>query len=251
MNELTAVIIDDEALSRDRLRSLLAAHSTLIQVIDEASDGQEGVTKVNRSKPDVIFLDVRMPLLNGFELLKRLEYNPRVVFTTAYEEYAVKAFELNSIDYLLKPFRADRLEITIDKLKTERIQSISSKSLDELLLQLRKKSIAHSISVKSGNKIQLIKFSDVTHFSAEDKYTFIHTLSGGKYIENRSLRQLLPELPPGFMQIHRAILLNFDLIDDIKKGTKSRFNFRMKDHNGTRLQSGTTYGPSIKEKLGL
>ncbi|WP_310587864.1 LytR/AlgR family response regulator transcription factor [Emticicia agri] len=111
------ILIDDEPLAISRLKRLLSHYSAVISIIDEAHNGQEGLEKIEAQKPDLIFLDIEMPLMTGFEMLANLSYMPKVIFSTAYDQYAIRAFEENSVDYLLKPIEAERLEKTIEKLK--------------------------------------------------------------------------------------------------------------------------------------
>src|SRR6218665_1387232 len=164
------ILIDDEPLAISRLKRLLSHYSSVISIIDEAHNGQEGLEKIEAQKPDLIFLDIEMPLMTGFEMLAALSYMPKVIFSTAYDQYAIRAFEENSVDYLLKPIEAERLEKTIGKLKKLEDKK-EDNSLNANLLQLleqfkskedtqrtpaQKQTTAHSISVKSGERILFI-----------------------------------------------------------------------------------------------
>ena len=184
------LIIDDEAPARSRLSRLLAKHKTIVSIVDEAENGEEGTKKINALKPDLIFLDVQMPGLNGFEMLKKIEHMPKVIFTTAYEEYAIKAFEENSIDYLLKPIEEDRLAISIQKL--EKINSAHStmneSALDKIVQTINKNSSPiHSIPVKKGDRIFIIKLDDIAFFEAKEKYVFIHTKDNQEHLIDYTL----------------------------------------------------------------
>src|ERR1700733_10535411 len=136
MNKIwTALIIDDEELARKRLERMLKPFDT-IAVIGEAVNGQEGIDKIEKLRPELIFLDIEMPVFNGFEMLTRLKHQPKVVFTTAYDQYAIKAFEEDSIDYLLKPIEPERLEKTIKRLRQTPVNIPDYLQLHELIKQL-------------------------------------------------------------------------------------------------------------------
>ena len=178
---MTTILIDDEKLAVSRLKRLLTEYGDTIEIIGEAHNGIEGLETIERLKPELIFLDIEMPGMNGFEMLSNLSFSPLVVFATAYDEYAIRAFEENSIDYLLKPIEKERLEITIQKLKknkTHPILGFDNVQLLKILEQIKPKKEMVSISVKTGDKILLLRLEDISYFEAEDKYIFLNTKDG-------------------------------------------------------------------------
>lgn len=164
----TTLLIDDEPIALGRLKRLLTQFDDLIEVVGEALNGLEGIQKIETLRPNLLFLDIEMPQMTGFEMLSRLSYMPMVVFVTAYDQYAIKAFEENSIDYLLKPVEKERLAKTMDKLRNlrpEQEQTLSQESLRQLIGSMVPKKEMHSISVKSGDKILFVPLSDISFFS--------------------------------------------------------------------------------------
>src|SRR5476651_2747389 len=150
------LIIDDEQLARQRLKRLLGNYEEL-EIIGEAVNGADGLEQIRSVRPDLIFLDSEMPVLNGFEMLSKLDVQPKVVFTTAYDQYAIKAFEEDSIDYLLKPIEAERLEKTIKKLEQTQPAIATPLPLEALMKQLMVKKEIKTLTVKIGDRILLIK----------------------------------------------------------------------------------------------
>jgi len=173
---LRAIVIDDEELARKRLRKMLRSYEKDLEVVDEAENGQDAVDKIETLHPDLIFLDIQMPGFDGFEVVRRLRYKPFIVFTTAYDEYALKAFEENSIDYLLKPIEQKRLDKAVEKL--ERVYASSKPQINENVerfLSLLASPPPKRLQVKSGDKILFIDIDSVAYFESKDKYTFLHT----------------------------------------------------------------------------
>ncbi|MEO6631990.1 MAG: LytTR family transcriptional regulator DNA-binding domain-containing protein [Mucilaginibacter sp.] len=243
------IIIDDEELARQRLKRLLKNYDEF-DIIDEAENGAEGLALINRLKPDLVFLDIEMPVLNGFEMLAKLAQPPRVVFTTAYDQYAIKAFEEGSIDYLLKPVEKERLEKTIKKLH-QFSAAHAPLPLQELMRQLQIKTVSKTLTVKIGDKILLIKLADIIYIEAEDKYVFLHTADGKKHLTEYTLSALVEKLPEQFVRIHRGAIINADCIKEIRKGFNGAFVFVMTNTAESRITSGRSYGEDLKTRLGL
>lgn len=255
---LNTILIDDELLAVSRLKRLLSKYPDHFSVVGEASNGAEGLAMVEAQRPDVIFLDIEMPLLNGFEMLSRLTYMPLVVFATAYDQYAIRAFEEHSIDYLLKPIEADRLERTIQKIRSivelgNRTESANSfpnaDSLMKLLERMQPKKEIHSISVKTGDKIKLIPLPEIAYFEAEDKYVFLSTTDGQKFLTSYTITTLADKLPETFVRISRSALVNSHRISEIVKHFDGRFLIVLNDKKLTKLTSGSTYSDSVKGLL--
>ncbi len=244
-NPMTAILVDDEPLAIKRLGRLLESYKEFIEVIGTASNGKEGLDIVELKKPDVVFLDIEMPVMNGFEMLQQLTHQPKIIFTTAFEEYAIKAFEENSIDYLLKPIEKERLEKSLEKLK--RLTSGSdTKQLQQLLATLQPKKEFKSFPVKVGDKILLLKPEEINHLEARDKYVYIVTDSNIEYITDFSLTALEEKLPVPFHRVHRAFIINTDKIKEVHKGFSGSFLIVMKDKNQTRIHTGRSYNDQVK-----
>src|SRR5437762_4303803 len=173
MNQLfKAIVIDDEPAARRLMRNLLKEYDDVVEVIDEAGNGKEAVEKIERLKPDVIFLDIQMPDLTGFEVIDQLSEKPNIIFTTAYEQYAIKAFENFSIDYLLKPIKEERLQQSVEKLKQfGRLNaSLNVAGLQEIIRQFQAPAKTTALTIRSGDRIILLRFENISHLEAEDKY---------------------------------------------------------------------------------
>jgi len=244
------LIIDDETLARQRLKRLLSVHEN-INITGEASNGLEGLEKIEMLKPDLVFLDIEMPALNGFELLSRLNHPPKVIFTTAYDQYAVKAFEEESIDYLLKPVEKERLEKAVNKLKNFQQSPGYSIPLELLMSQLKIKKEIKTLTVKIGDRILLVKLQDLAFIEAEDKCVFLNTVDGKKNLTDFTISALEEKLPDQFVKINRSTIINSDLIKEIRKGFNGAFFFILNDLNHTRLSSSRSRGPALKDLFDL
>ncbi|HEX7844338.1 MAG TPA: response regulator [Chitinophagaceae bacterium] len=248
-----AIVIDDEPAARRLMKNLLQEHSQTINVIDEAGNGREAIRKIEEHKPDLIFLDIQMPDLTGFEVLEQLQHKPNVIFTTAYEQYAIKAFENFSIDYLLKPIKEERLEQSIHKLKQfgRLNQSIDIPGLQEIIKQLHAPQKATALPIKTGDRITLLRFENIAYLEAQDKYVFIFTTDGQKHLTDQSLTTLSEKLPQQFYRIQKSYIINKDKIKEMHRHFNSRYLFILDDKACTRLTSGRTYHDSIREEFGL
>ncbi len=243
------IIIDDEQLARQRLKRLLKAYDE-IEVIAEAEDGELGLESINKHKPNLIFLDIEMPILNGFEMLAKLTHQPKVVFTTAYDQYAIKAFEEGSIDYLLKPIEIERLDKTIKKLKQTNL-SAAPVQIEELIRQMQQKKAIKTLTVKLGDKILLIKLSDIVHVQAEDKYVFLHTVDGKKHLTDFTLSALEEKLPEEFLRIHRSEIINTEYIKEIRKGFNGALVFVLNNAEETRVTSSRSNSEALRERFDI
>jgi two-component system, LytTR family, response regulator len=250
MKTWKTIIIDDEQLARQRLARLLTPFKA-IDIIAEAVNGQDGMEKIEKLLPDLIFLDIEMPVFNGFEMLARLKHQPKVVFTTAYDQYAIKAFEEDSIDYLLKPVETERLEKTINKLQRTWHQPPADLPLDALMRQLNIKKDIKTLTVKIGDKILLIKLYTIIYIEAEDKYVFLHTADGKKHLTDFTINSLDEKLPEQFVRIHRGYVINTDHIKEIRRGFNGAFVFVMNNAENTRLTSSRSNGEALRKKLGI
>jgi two-component system LytT family response regulator len=233
---LRVIIVDDEELARKRLRKMLKKYEAELEIVDEASNGEEAVERIDAVHPDVIFLDVQMPAFDGFEVVRRLKSKPHIVFATAYDEFALKAFEENTVDYLLKPIEQRRLEKAIDKLRQlfDRQALRLDENVELLLARLAAASLKR-LQVKVGDKIVLVDSSDVVYFEAKDKYTYLHT-ADQKYIVDFTLAELESKLDAtDFVRIHRSTIVNVRHMLELVKWFGGRYKMRLKDKDRTEL----------------
>lgn len=199
------LIVDDERLARAKLRSMLADFSS-IQVIGEADSVSEAVKVIEETNPEVIFLDIQMPRANGFELLEKIEIDAKIIFVTAYDEYAIRAFEISALDYLLKPVSASRLGQTIKRL--EQPAALTEKKLE----------YEDFIFVNSARKSKFIKVNSIKCILAADVYSEILTREDEKFLLLRSMNEWENRLPPSnFLRIHRSTIINLDFIERFEK----------------------------------
>jgi DNA-binding LytR/AlgR family response regulator len=204
------VVIDDEELARQHLTRLLAAHAD-VEIAGEASNGGDALQLLSDCRPDVAFLDIEMPGLNGFEVLTQLRHSPRVVFATAYDEYAIRAFDANAIDYLLKPIQAARLAQAMDKLR----MSIAKPRDDYETLLRRALSTVQTrtpakIAGRRGKRIVLLSPRDILYAIVEDQIVFLHT-AAERFATDRTIAELEALLASaGFVRVSRSTLVNLD-----------------------------------------
>ena len=222
------LIIDDEPLARERLKRLLNAHADHIEIVGQASDGEEALDQITRLNPDLLFLDIQMPVLTGFEMLAKLNKSPLIIFTTAYDQFALKAFEENAIDYLLKPIEEDRLSRAIQKLKRLSTNQMDSYQLQQLVASVQRKTIQR-FPVKIGDRIKFIDYEDIYFFKAGDKLVQLNTYDSD-YILNESLNELEQKLPDDiFRRSHRSVIVNVKHIKEVHRWFSGRYKIIMKD----------------------
>lgn len=242
------LVADDEQPARDRLKNLLAEYADKVELIGEARNGLECREMIDRLKPDLVFLDIQMPGLNGFEVLQQTSHSPVVVFCTAYDEFALQAFETNSIDYIVKPVKAERIQKSIEKLDTLKQHSDKQELLriiGNYISQTPKKEIT-SIPVKLGDRMLFVRIEDVSYFSAEEKYVNIFTKDGKTYLCDFPLKSLEEKLGESFLRIHRSLLVNVSRIHEINKHFSSRYVVKMDDSNQSKLLSGRGYCEQVR-----
>jgi len=236
----TAIIADDERLMRDQLRMRLSEVWPELQIVGEAKNGEEAVQLVGQLNPDLTFLDIRMPGKTGMEAAREIGERSQIVFVTAYDQYAVEAFERGAIDYILKPTEPDRLKITIDRLK-ERLESTAggagalgkggasvNESVTAMLSQLAEKIGAPKpkhlqwIQASIGQDLRMIPVEDILFFRSDEKYTCVQT-AGFEALIRKPVRDLADELDPSlFWQIHRATLVNVNAIEGVTRDIRGR-----------------------------
>jgi DNA-binding LytR/AlgR family response regulator len=207
---LTSFIVEDEELARAKLRSGLARRAD-VSVIGEAADGETAVRELEKRRPDLVFLDVQMPGMSGFDVLRSLSFTPQVIFTTAFDQYAIKAFELHSVDYLLKPYTEDRLNQAIDRALELQARS-AQPSAEQLRTFLERVQPPDKLACHKRGEIYFIAPDDVVWFESVDTLTMVHTATDKLRI-NRTLNELERVLEHcGFIRAHRAALVNLKYV---------------------------------------
>ncbi len=238
---IPAVIADDEPLLRAQLRSRLARLWPELAVVHEMANGRGVEAVLAEHAPALFFLDIHMPGVNGLEAARQIGSRAHVVFVTAYDQYAVAAFEQGAVDYVLKPFDEKRLALTVERLK-ERLarEPDGMESLVEMLaerLQPRAPEYLRWIKASVGNQVRLIPVEEVLFFQSDEKYTRVVTAEAEALIR-KPIRELLEELDPRrFWQIHRSTVVNVDRIAGVKRGLKDQAELTLRDHPGTLVVS--------------
>lgn len=247
------LLVDDEPAARRTLRRLLEPYGPLFNIIAEAANGREAIEKIQALRPDLVFLDIRLPDMSGFEVLQQIEEVPHIIFTTAYEEYAIQAFETFAVDYLLKPLREERIAQTVEKLqRLGRLGNTdTAPDLQALIDRFNQPVAATSLSVRTGDRINLLRFDQITYLEADDKYVWIHLVTGQKYLSGATLSSLVEKLPAHFFRIQKSYLINKQLIREMHRHYNGRYRFVMNDTNATTLYSGRTYQQDIRKEFGL
>jgi two-component system LytT family response regulator len=253
---IRAYLVDDEVLAVERLARMLQATGH-VEIVGTSNDPAEALTQLRILRPDVLFLDIQMPGLSGFELLAELPEQPLVIFTTAYDRYALEAFSVNSIDYLLKPIEPEHLERALTKAERRNTPREQSTEVRELLakinasLHLEKSSWLERIASRSGDKVEPIDLKRVTHFFSKDKLTFAATLDRS-YVVDLTIAELEQKLDPTrFIRIHRNAILNLDYLLDLHALFGGRMVARLKDGKTTELQVSRDRTAILKNRLGL
>lgn len=255
--KLRVYLVDDESLALDRLTRMLAA-SGRVEIIGKTTEPEEAVIALTADLPDVCFLDIQMPGYNGFEVLARLPRQPIVVFTTAYDQYALDAFAVNSVDYLLKPIEPEHLHRALNKVEQLRASGTSSQQqLQAIVRSLTDSFRQHQppypdrIASRLGDRLRFLELGRVTHFYAEEKMTF--AVSDGKaYGVDHTIAQLEQKLDPkSFFRIHRKMLVNMAWIKELSPLPGGGLNARLKDVRGTDLTVARDRAREFKARLDL
>ena len=240
-DRVRAVIADDEPLLRAMLRKRLASLWPELEIVHEMENGRDVESVLGQYAPQLFFLDIHMPGVNGLEAARAIAGRAHVVFVTAYDEHAVEAFERGAVDYVLKPFNEERLEVTVERLK-ERLGN-QPPSLDALVERLAGrfggKPAEHLRWIKAsvGSNVRLIPVEEVLFFQSDEKYTRVVTCESEALIR-KPIRELLDELDPAkFWQVHRATIVNVDHIASIKRGLKDQAEIALKDCRETLVVS--------------
>ncbi len=244
---MKALIIDDERLARKELRSLLNRFHE-IEIIDECSNAEEAKVAIELHRPDLIFLDIQMPGKNGFELLNDLDRAPKVIFVTAYDEYAIKAFEVNALDYLLKPVNPDRLEEAINKLMRQKQELVPVQ--EEMIDGLRNKLFEDDqIFLKDGEKCWFVTLKDVRMFESEGNYVRVY-FNEFRPLILKSLNALEDKLDPKiFFRANRKFIINLKWVNGIENWFNGGLQAQLK--NGEKIEISRRQAARFKEVMSL
>ena len=248
---LRVLIVDDEPVARRRIRRLLRADRD-VDVVGEAADGAAAVQAIAEKQPDLVFLDVQMPELDGFGVLKRLgpASAPGVVFVTAFDQYALRAFEVHAVDYLLKPFTRERLLDAVARVRESRQagERRADPRLAALLEELTERPrFLRRLPARAGSRIVLIDAGEIDWLQAADNYVLVHS-GGREYLMRETLTRLEGELDPQeFVRIHRSVLVRFDRIGDLVPTVHGDYRVTLK--NGVQLTLSRTYRDRVERAL--
>lgn len=244
---ITSLIVDDEQLARELLREYIE-HTPELSVIGEASKGKDAVELIDNLKPDLIFLDVQMPGMTGFDVLDEIEHDPFVIFTTAYDQYAIRAFEKNAVDYLLKPLDQERFKLAIDRAVNR--MKLEQNNVGELLRNLKtenKTSYDSHIFVQKSEKLLNLPVEEIMFLEASGDYTIL-TTKNDQFVSSSGIGKLEEILnPETFIRVHRSTIININFLKEIEK----HFNGGMivKMQNGKSFPVSRTYAKVIRKKV--
>lgn len=269
-NKIRTLIVDDEPLARKGLKVRLAKHDEII-VIGECANGRDAIEVIKAQKPDLVFLDIQMPVFNGFQVLSQLQAQqvelPVIVFVTAYDQYAMKAFEVHALDYILKPVEETRLNEAVDKAREkfsvvkdqgekEKLASLVSKytgdDCEDILKRLangeplQSKRFPDQISIKDGGEVTVLKTKHISWVDAAGDYMCVHTTDDKTHIMRKTMKELESELnPEWFVRIHRSVIVNKSLVE--KLVTMSNGEYHLVLQSGKELKVSRSYKERAKE----
>lgn len=240
------IIIDDEPLARSVVVEMLKSHPEF-EVVSEAANGFEGIKEIESHRPELVFLDIQMPKINGFEMLELLDDIPSIIFTTAFDEYAIKAFDASAIDYLLKPFSQERFDDAVNK------YSVSSEEKNQTILsgieKVHQPEEALRIVIKDGADIKIIPTDDVNYIEAYDDYVKIHT-DNKTHLKKKTMNYYESVLSnQDFARIHRSYIINVNRLTKIESFEKN--SYRAILTNGARIPISRSSYSDLKKLLGV
>ncbi|ERJ59798.1 MULTISPECIES: LytR/AlgR family response regulator transcription factor [Sphingobacterium] len=244
---IKAIIIDDEPLARMIIQGYLQNEGD-IQVIAECGDGFEGAKAIQQHRPDLVFLDIQMPKLTGFEMLEILDELPHIIFTTAFEEFAIKAFEKSAVDYLLKPISEDRFKLALQKFRNAHGTAQTQKTIKNLQEEVEEE-ILERIVVKNGTQIKLIPVQQVIYLEAYDDYVKIHTKEG-MFLKNKTMSSFEKQLDSKqFVRVHRSFIIKVDQLAKIEPMEKESYRGILL--NGDKVNISKSGYARLKQTIGL
>ncbi len=246
---LRVLIVDDEPPARRKIRTLFGDDERF-EVVGEATDGLDAVRQVEALKPDLVFLDIQMPGLSGFEVLEALgEARPQVIFTTAFDEYAVQAFEVRALDYLLKPFDADRFGQALERALDERHSGVTDTRVDGLVDDWRaRRGPVQRLLIRERDRLRIVRVADIDWIESEEKYVRLHV--GGKELLHRETMNHLEQRldPQQFVRIHRRRIVNLNVVRELVPWSHGDYAVVLAD--GRQLSLGRRYRTRFLELFG-
>jgi two-component system LytT family response regulator len=243
---IKCILVDDEELARDLLAEYLADHD--IEIVAQCSKGSDAIKQINELEPDLVFLDVQMPGLDGFEVLEKIEVNPFVIFCTAYDKYAIKAFDENAIDYLLKPLDKTRFDRAVNRAID--IINNSYKNFENLIEEIatkRDSNYPSRLFVQKSEKLVNLPVSNIVHLEASKDYTIISS-KDDQYVSSSGISKLETRLDPDvFIRIHRSTIINLEHLKEIEKQANGGLSAVM--DNGKQFPISRSYAPGIRNRI--
>jgi two-component system LytT family response regulator len=254
LSKIRCLIVDDEGLARRVIRDYLKECAD-VDIVGEAEDGGEALDRIMELSPDLVFLDIQMPVLNGFEVLEQLEDPPAIIFVTAYDEYAIKAFEVNAIDYLKKPCPRERFLAAMERARAGLSSGIAGQEglrghLESLLSDIqRDTTYLRRLLIREGSRITMLDPSDILWLQASDDYVTIHTQDGTSHLVTQTLSGLEHKLnPKRFLRVHRSAIINLDQVDSIVSLEDGRYEITLA--GGQQVTTSRSGGRTLR-KLAL
>lgn len=246
------LIVDDESLARKRIKTLLAPDQS-IEVVGECSDGQKAVEAIRQLEPDLVFLDVQMPLMNGFQVVTAVgsEQMPAVIFVTAYDQYALQAFEVHALDYLLKPFNRARFQKMISRAKSM-VRSVQNSGINEQLASLvsslqRKEKFTNRFIIKSGGRVIFLRAEEIDSITTVGNYVRLH-VGRDSHLMRETMSGMESKLDPEkFMRIHRSTMVNLDRVRELRPWAKGEYLVIMLD--GTKFRMSRRYRERLHQLI--
>lgn len=244
--KITAIIVEDESLARELLKNYLQFFPE-INIRGEYSDGFSGIMAINSEKPELIFLDIKLPKISGLELTELIDYRPEIIFTTAYDKFAIKAFEMNAVDYLMKPYSQDRFNIAVHR-AIERICNGENQAPAELLAKAYEvKEQLERVVVKEKNQIHVIPVEDLYYLEAQDDYVMIYT-EKERFLKQKTLKSFENSLDAkAFVRIHRSFIVRIDKISRLEQFEKE--SYRLTLGNGAVVPASRSGYKTLKAAL--
>jgi len=235
-----AIVIDDERLARKELTSMMESFEQF-EIVAEAEDVPTALEAINKFEPDVIFLDIQMPGQSGFDLLDQINFDGKIIFVTAYDEYAMRAFEVNALDYLLKPISTERLNKAIEKIE---------KDIEPVEIDSKKLTYDDRLFIAFGNHMRFLKISSIIKITASSDYSNVLTSEDKEGLILKSMNEWEERLPENyFCRIHRSTIVNLEHVEKIEKWFNYSYRVYLKDHEEPLIMS-RRYAKKLKDKMG-
>lgn len=249
-NLLRTLLVDDEKLARDRLRTFLRGIED-VEIVGEAANGPEAVQLIEAERPDLVFLDIQMPGMDGFGVLRALSHKPEVVFATAYDSYAIKAFEVHAADYLLKPISRDRLTEAVRRVRGRRDSGVPVPDMQELVrsIQHRDRRYSAQLPVHKGRQILILPVENIFWFEVEYRLVYAHT-AGERYMTSFTLKDLEDRLDPEvFFRAHKSRLVNLNQVKAIVPWFGGRFKLVMRNPSASEVELSRAQARVLRRRM--